>query len=314
MAALKVSIDLSSTWELGPESDSKDLKDIFLINKKTPDNDNNEDTKSDDEKSVKLFSSSSSPCFIYIDAKRLSNYTMVGLEVMSSSRNIELYSGLSDTTSYISTGRGTPLKKIKGSNMYRCIMSFEGESLTELSLKFVSVRHQQEALITRLCVSVNEISEDERGLMSAGITSTSHHHPRPDQQIQDMQYLMKEAKTTLPIPQLLSTLQRLQEAPGVATNTDMNQMMSLFRQIHQDKSAPLKDARLKETKINGLEEEENNIDEKDKVINGDTEIEKLETRLKEYIDIKMSELEIKLTEHLTQLIRKEAALINNNTE
>lgn len=34
MAALKVSIELSSTWELGPESDSKDLKDILLINKK----------------------------------------------------------------------------------------------------------------------------------------------------------------------------------------------------------------------------------------------------------------------------------------
>lgn len=96
----------------------------------------------------------------------------------------------------------------------------------------------------------------------------------------------------------------------MATNTDMNQMMSLFRQIHQDKSAPLKDARLKETKINGLEEEENNIDGKDKVINGDTEIEKLETRLKEYIDIKMSELEIKLTEHLTQLISKETANYN----
>lgn len=71
--------------------------------------------KSDDEKSVTLSSSSSSsPCFVYIDAKRLSNYTIVGIEVMSSSRNIELYNGISDTTSYVSTGRGTPVKKIKG--------------------------------------------------------------------------------------------------------------------------------------------------------------------------------------------------------
>ena len=90
----------------------------------------------------------------------------------------------------------------------------------------------------------------------------------------------------------------------------MNQMMSLFRQIHQDTSAPLNDARLG-PKINGLQEEKNDNDVKDKVINGDTEIERLEMRLKEYIDIKMSELEIKLTEHLTQLIRKETALINN---
>ena len=71
--------------------------------------------KTDDEKSVTLSSSSSSsPCFIYIDAKRLSNYTIVGVEVMSSSRNIELYSGISDTTCYVSTGRGTLVNKVKG--------------------------------------------------------------------------------------------------------------------------------------------------------------------------------------------------------
>ena len=34
MAALKLPVELSSTWELGPESNSKDLKDILLINKK----------------------------------------------------------------------------------------------------------------------------------------------------------------------------------------------------------------------------------------------------------------------------------------
>lgn len=80
----------------------------------------------------------------------------------------------------------------------------------------------------------------------------------------------------------------------------MSQMMSLFRQIRNDNHSlsDNDDTELSiETKINDTKEERL----KETSVNGDSEIERLEGRLKDYIDLKVSELE----ERLGQMIKKE---------
>lgn len=80
----------------------------------------------------------------------------------------------------------------------------------------------------------------------------------------------------------------------------MSQMMSLFRQIRNDNHSlsDNDDTELSiETKINDTKEERL----KETSVNGDSEIERLEERLKDYIDLKVSELE----ERLGQMIKKE---------
>lgn len=80
----------------------------------------------------------------------------------------------------------------------------------------------------------------------------------------------------------------------------MSQMMSLFRQIRNDNHSlsDNDDTELSiETQINDTKEERL----KETSVNGDSEIERLEERLKDYIDLKVSELE----ERLGQMIKKE---------
>lgn len=79
-----------------------------------------------------------------------------------------------------------------------------------MSEQLVSVRGQQEALVQSICVSV-AVSEGgrESGEGSKKWLNPTM-HPRPEQQFEDLKYLMSESKATLQLPQLLSTLQKLQ--------------------------------------------------------------------------------------------------------
>ena len=57
---------------------------------------------------------SSTSCFIFIKVDGPSDYAIAGVEAITSSRNIEFYNGIHDTSGYMCTKRGTIVKKIRG--------------------------------------------------------------------------------------------------------------------------------------------------------------------------------------------------------